>query len=92
MRLFFTLGVVWTFVVVLASQVWPWSVPTGDCWRPVHQSADCLAEAARLNEQVWRTQAPPLLAFVASGYIVVGLVGVRALPGLVARRLRLRRH
>lgn len=77
MRRLLILAVVWTGVVVAVLLLWPLSLPGNGCWRLVDPPARCLAELAYLNDRIWWTQTLPLLAFFASGYVIVGLLAVR---------------
>ena len=83
-RLFLAI-LVWTFVVVYVVLFWPWSLPEPGCWQLVDAPAHCQVELAASNERVWWTQTVPMLAFLASGYIIIGALAAR-------RRLRGRRR
>lgn len=76
-RFFLVLSVVWTGVVVIALLVWPWALPAPGCWQIVDPPAGCLEDLARANDSIWRTQTLPMLAFFASGYVIVGLLAFR---------------
>ncbi len=71
------LGVAWTGVVVAVLLLWPWSLPATGCWRLVKPPASCLAELAQVNDRIWWTQTLPMLAFFASGYVIVSLLAIR---------------
>jgi hypothetical protein len=77
MRRFLILGLAWTALVLAVLLFWPSCVRSEGCWRLVDASADCLAQLAEANDRLWWTQTLPMLAFFASGYIVVGLIAVR---------------
>lgn len=77
MRRLLILGVAWTGVVVAVLLLWPWSLPATGCWRLVDPPAGCLAELAHVNDRIWWTQTLPMLAFLASSYVIVGLLAIR---------------
>ena len=77
-RLAIFLGV-WTVVVVAVILFWPSSVPEGGCWVLVDAPAHCLDELAAANDHIWWTQKVPILAFLSSGYVVIGAAAFRRL-------------
>lgn len=77
MRRLVILGLVWTGVVVAGLLLWPRSLPGAGCWRLVDPPAGCLDELVRLNDGIWWTQTLPMLAFFASGYVILGLLALR---------------
>ncbi len=77
MRGVLILAVAWTGVVVAVLLLWTRSLPATGCWRLVDPPADCLADLAQVNAQVWWMQTLPMLAFFTSGYVIVGLLAIR---------------
>jgi hypothetical protein len=77
MRQLLLLCVVWTAVVLAALLLWPGGVQTPGCMQHISPSADCLAQLAGANDRLWWSQTLPSLVFFASGYVVMGALGVR---------------
>lgn len=71
------LGLAWTAVVVAVFVYWPWPLPDEGCARLILRPPACDATLAQLNDRIWWTQTLPMLAFVASGYVIVGMLAIR---------------
>jgi hypothetical protein len=74
---FLILGAAWTAVVLAVLLLWPSGVDTPGCAHLVTPSAACLGQLADLNDRAWWTRTLPLLAFVASGYVVLAVAAAR---------------
>ena len=78
MRRLLVWAVLWTAVVIAVLLLWPSGVgsETG-CWRLVDAPPACLAHLAELNDRRWWTQTLPMIAFLSSGHLVVGVYAAR---------------
>jgi hypothetical protein len=77
MARFLILGAAWTAVVLAVLLLWPGSVDTPGCAHLVTPSVACIGQLADMNDRAWWMQTLPMLAFVASGYVVLAVLALR---------------
>jgi hypothetical protein len=69
---------IWSGLVVAIVFLWPGQVQTPGCASSVTPSMDCLDQMHAMNDRTWWTNTVPLLLLIASGYVVIASLALRA--------------
>lgn len=70
-------AVLWTVFVIAFVLFVPSGVNSTGCWVLVDAPPACLAQLQALNDQHWWTRTLPMLLFLSSGYVVIGVAMAR---------------